>query len=482
MSEPIGLAALEELIRHDLEIMAYPAQDWVLPRSGTESGTEDGDILNCAIVGGGQYGLAAAFSLGRECVPDVQVFDANPAGEEGPWVTFARMDMLRTGKDMTNLDIGYPNLTFRAWYEAQYGRAGWDALYRIPRVMWMDYLIWYRGLLNVPVQNDSKVEDIAPVSDDLLRLRVNRAGTVEHVLARTVIVSTGTEGLGSRGIPPVVQALPKQYWAHSNERIDMSGFSGKRVGVLGSGASAYDAAISAVDAGAARAQICFRRAQMPTQNPRRRMENAGYLAHFAELPDEHRWSYVQHLYTIGQGPPEPTFIKAMSYDGISLHPGSPWQQIDLMPDGALRVSTGAQVFEFDYLILATGNKADLASRPELASLIDDIAVWGERYTPPPERRDSRLNGYPYLGRFGEFTEKVPGTAPWLPRVFNISRGADLSLGPLSSSSSNMKYALPRIVKGVTRQLFLDGAEAMLDEIVTQTHDELTEDVVKSNAA
>ena len=46
----------------------------------------------------------------------------------------------------------------------------------------------------------------------------------------------------------------------------------------------------------------------------------------------------------------------------------------------------------------------------------------------------------------------------------------------------MKYSLPRIVKGVTRQLFLDGADAMLDEIVTQTHDELTSDIVKKNAA
>ena len=46
----------------------------------------------------------------------------------------------------------------------------------------------------------------------------------------------------------------------------------------------------------------------------------------------------------------------------------------------------------------------------------------------------------------------------------------------------MKYTLPRIVKGVTRQLFLDGADAMLEEVVCQTHDELTPDVLKRNAA
>ncbi|MBO6784817.1 MAG: NAD(P)/FAD-dependent oxidoreductase [Alphaproteobacteria bacterium] len=478
MPDPIGLEALEQQIRHDLEIMAYPAQEWVLPCEGAP----EPDILNCAIVGGGQYGMASAFSLARECVPDVRVFDGNPSGREGPWVTFARMDMLRTEKHMTNLDIGFPNLTFRAWYEAQFGRDAWDRMYRIPRVMWMDYLVWYRRILGLPVQNDSKVVDIAPVRDDLLRLTVERSGMEEHVLARTVIVSTGTEGLGPRAVPEQVATLPKELWAHSNEMIDMSGFAGRRIGILGSGASAYDAAISAVDAGAASAQICFRRADMPTQNPRRRMENSGYLAHFPELPDGHRWSYLQHLYSIGQGPPEPTFTKAMSYEKISLHPASPWKRIVLMPDASIRVDTGSTTFEFDYLILATGNRADLASRPELSSIVGDIATWGERYTPPPERADARLDGYPYLGRFGEFTEKEPGTAPWLKRVFNISRGADLSLGPLSSSSSNMKYALPRIVKGVTRQLFLDGADAMLDEIVTQTHDELTEDVIKSDAA
>lgn len=478
MTEPIGLAALEELIRHDLEIMAFPAQDWVVP--GPEA--PDEGVLNCAIVGGGQYGLAAAFALARECVPEVRVFDSNPAGMEGPWVTFARMEMLRTPKQMTNLDIGLPNLTFRAWYEAQFGRDAWNEMYRIPRVMWMDYLVWYRGMLDVPVQNDSGVEDIVPVRDDLLRLTINRAGDVQHVLARTVIVSTGTEGLGSRNIPEPVRALPKHLWSHSNEIIDMRGFAGKRIGVLGSGASAYDAAIAAVDAGATSARICFRRAQIPTQNPRRRMENAGYLSHFPELSDAHRWSYVQHLYSIGQGPPEPTYSKAMSYKEISLHPASPWEQVDEAPDGSIRIGTGSQTFEFDYLILATGNYADLRTRPEMASLVDDIAVWGERYTPPVEREDARLNGYPYLGRFGEFTEKVPGAAPWLSRVFNISRGADLSLGPLSSSSSNMKYTLPRIVKGVTRQLFLDGADAMLEEIVGRTHDELTPEIIKRNAA
>ena len=39
--------------------------------------------------------------------------DENPAGLEGPWVTYARMVTLRTPKALTGLDYGMPSLTFQ---------------------------------------------------------------------------------------------------------------------------------------------------------------------------------------------------------------------------------------------------------------------------------------------------------------------------------------------------------------------------------
>lgn len=471
MPGPIGLDALEAQVRQQLDWMAFPAPDWVKPLPGS-----DGDeILDCAIVGGGQYGLALSFGLRRERVDKVRVYDANPAGREGPWVTFARMDMLRTPKHLTNVDLGYPALTFRAWYEAQHGPEGWGALYRIPRSAWMEYLIWYRTVLDLPVVNDTRVVDITPVSGHLLRLTLESNGMHETVLARTVIIASGAEGAGGRNVPAIFDALPADRWAHVNDAFDVAVLDGKRVGVLGSGASAFDIAVAAIGAGAVSAEICFRRAAMPTQNPRRAMENAGFLHHYPDLPDAQRWGYMRHLYTIGQPPPEPTWNKAMATEGLSLHPATPWQALSLTGDGAIRVDTGGgQTREYDFVIAATGHLTDLATRPELGTLAPDIALWRDRYTPPPELAEPKLEPFPYLGRYGEFTEKVPGAAPWLQRVFTITRGAVLSLGPVSASGSNMKYTAPRLIAGVTRQLFLDNANAQYEEIVGNEWHELAE--------
>lgn len=466
---PIGLAALEAQIRQQLACLDFPAADWVKPLPGAA----DGPILDCAIVGGGQYGLALSFALRRERVHNVRVFDASPAGREGPWVTFARMDMLRTPKHLTNVDMGIPGLTFRAWYEAQHGAAGWAALFRIPRTAWMDYLVWYRRLLDLPVENDIRVTDIVPFGAKLLELTFARPGGRANVLARTVIVATGAEGSGGRNVPAMFEGLPPDRWAHVNDAIDLSVVAGKRVGVLGSGASAFDIAVAAIEAGATEARICLRRPAMPTQNPRRVMENAGFLAHYPSLPDAQRWGYMHHLYTIGQPPPAPTWDKAMATPGVSLHPATPWHELRLTPEGTIRVETDGAPLEFDFVFAATGHATDLAARPELASLAGDIALWRDRYVPPPEVRNDRLARFPYLGAYGEFTEKVPGAAPWLQRVFTITRGAVLSLGPVSASGSNMKYTAPRLVAGVTRQLFLDNAEAEYAAIVGREHHELT---------
>ena len=37
------------------------------------------------------------------------------------------------------------SLTFRAWYTAQWGKAAWQALDKIPKEMWMNYLVWAVG-------------------------------------------------------------------------------------------------------------------------------------------------------------------------------------------------------------------------------------------------------------------------------------------------------------------------------------------------
>ena len=64
----------------------------------------------------------------RERITNIRVFDRNESGQEGPWVTFARMLTLRTPKHITEPDLGVPSLTPRSWFSAVHGEAAWDAL------------------------------------------------------------------------------------------------------------------------------------------------------------------------------------------------------------------------------------------------------------------------------------------------------------------------------------------------------------------
>ena len=104
---PAALRRLEDQVRRDLGIVAYPNVDWVRPIQGP-AGSK---ALDCLIVGGGQFGIALALALRRECVTNIVVLDEVEAGHEGPWASFARMQTLRTPKTLTGPDLGIPSLT-----------------------------------------------------------------------------------------------------------------------------------------------------------------------------------------------------------------------------------------------------------------------------------------------------------------------------------------------------------------------------------
>jgi cation diffusion facilitator CzcD-associated flavoprotein CzcO len=80
----MSLAQLESDLARDLQRLAHGGERWTRPRTHP-----DGHVHDVVIVGGGQSGLGAAFALMRERVDDLLVIDENPAGEEGPWVTYA---------------------------------------------------------------------------------------------------------------------------------------------------------------------------------------------------------------------------------------------------------------------------------------------------------------------------------------------------------------------------------------------------------
>ncbi|MBB96430.1 MAG: oxidoreductase [Rhodobacteraceae bacterium] len=460
MTETTELKALEGAVKRDLELLAYPAKEWVTPRGN--------DILDCAIVGGGQLGLSVAFALMRERVTNIRVFDASPEGREGPWITFARMQTLRTPKLYSGPEVGFANLTFRAWFEAVKGADAWDGIDRIARQDWMAYLVWFRQVLDLPVTNDARVARVIPEADETFRLIVETPGETQELRARTLVYATGAFGAGQDFVPSAIAALPDGCWRHSNQSFDHALFRGKRVGVLGAGASAFDCAATAMETGAVSAEICFRRAKLPVQNPRRFLETAGFLGQFRDLPDAKKWRCVKHLHDIGQPPPAATFQRALS-QGVKLRPFAPWTAARIDEAGAIEIDTGRERLTYDFVVVATGMVLDLGQRPELADIVGDIALWGDRYVPPEGEDCAYLSSHPYQGDRGQLLEKVPGQAPWLRRVFMLNGASGPSLGPTIHSCAAMRYAAPMIARGVVGELFKDEADAILDDLVGQIH-------------
>lgn len=452
-----GLTALQARVHRELELLG-PVTPWVIERC-TAAGEPVADAL---VIGGGQSGLGVAFGLRRAGVERVVVVDATPRGLAGPWLRFARMRTLRTPKWLVGLDHGIPSLTFRAWFEAQYGAERWRALEFIPREMWPCYLDWYRTVLDIAVRDETRAGAIAyRPADDCFAVPLVHRDRAEVVYARTVVMANGIEGSGDWAVPELIRAaLPRARYAHTSEAIDFHSLAGRVVAVLGAGASAFDNAIRALEAGAERVHLCFRRPEMVRVDAYQWADFTGFLRHHVDLPDALRYRFMRQIFEMGQLPPADTWHAAHALPGFRLHPGSPWRRVEER-GGRVLIETPAGVLEADFVIAATGYVTDLALRPELADIEPLIARWADRFRPPAGAARADVLAHPYLDRWYGFVEREAGRAPWLGRIFCYNYGALVSQGYGVSGLTGLQHSLGRVVDGVTRRLYADDAEAHL---------------------
>ena len=451
--------ALAARVRADLHVLRHPETDWMPTRLGPDGAP----MLDVLVVGAGQGGHAIAAHLLRERVSNILVVDREPAGAEGIWNSHGRMPVIRSPKHYPGPDMGVANLTYEAWHRATHGDISWEGMNFVPIPLWVEYLDWVRATLELPVRNETDVTSITPCPGGLA-VTLRGPGGTETRHARRLVLATGHDGTGDWWMPDYLAALPEPLRAKGADPIDFQALAGKRVAVLGVGATAGDNAICALEQGAEVHMFC-RRPTHRRQQVYRWCITAGFLRHFGDLDDAWRWRFMHYILNIRMGMPPETWKRASGDPNFTLHTSSDWTGATAQGNGA-RIETTQGPFEADYIISCAGHDQDLRKRPELAAFAEHIALWDDRYTPPDGLEDERLGRYPYLGSDFQFLEKTPGAAPYLDRIHDFTFGPTMSFGPSGCSISTLRLTVPMLVAGVTKGLFVEDAElhwqSMLD--------------------
>ena len=476
MTAPNLLSLLDEQVRHDLARLNYPAANWVPPAYGPDGKP----LLDVLVAGGGMCGQTAAFALQKEGVRNLRILDQAAVGKEGPWGTFARMETLRSPKHLTSPDLGVPSLTFRAWYEAQHGAAGWDALYKIPTRMWRDYLLWVRARAQVPVENATRLNALEPAGD-MLRATIRKTAASgqpldEVVHVRKVVLALGRDGSGAPRWPRFSSFDPAHANArtrvfHSSANIDFAALKGKRVGVLGAGSSAFDNAGTALEAGAAEVSMFARRATLPQVNKSKWASFPGFFHGFIALDDATRWKFLTHIFDEQVPPPFESVLRCDKHAAFALHLGEGWS--DLAPAvQSVRVTTAKGAYEFDAVIIATGFDVDMMARAEVAAFREQVQVWRDKVSAGEAQRHPEEARFPYLGPGFEFIERTPGASPAARNVHVFNWGCAMSHGQLAGDIPGLGTGATRLGQAVARDLFLMDQQRLYHTLLQHAEPEL----------
>jgi FAD-dependent urate hydroxylase len=461
---PASAEASKELDTQVSRVLRWAGRepaDWVRARAGADH--------NVVIVGGGHSGLSIAYALKRKGVGKVDVIDRAEPGQAGIWRTVARMHQLRTPKTMApGPEGGNVALSFRAWYETLNGPAAFDALDRIPRLAWADYLTWFQQTTDTKVRYRTRLVEIEP-QGDLLRLHLESDGAQRVETTRKLVLANGYGGAGGPEIPEVLRSLPTRVWTHSTGQIPLDTLRGKVVGVIGAGSNAFDAAGVSLEAGAAEVHMFNRRPYIEYQGqpagtaPRPPVPpvDRGYpnvLELSYELPDAMRW----RNFLLGErrvaSVPIDSLERAVAFKNFHIHLNTSLTDAALASHGKVTAKAGGKTMRFDYLIAGTGYRIDLAAQPELARIHDKIALWSDRYKPAAGEENAAGGRHPYLGAGFEFLPREPAGAEYLRNIHCFNLAGELSFGiPVGDVPSMVDH--PRLVSAIMRDLYLDSLDA-----------------------
>ena len=444
------LAQLEAAINESFQMLMHPPKGFMPNRQGPDGKT----LCDVLIIGAGMNGLAAAFALRRLGINNISHIDAGRQGLSGPWLNYARMEYLRSGKNLTGPAQGHALLTPRAWWQASRPEQPWDQLDYFTRKDWAAYLNWYGRVTAADITWQTELTAIT-AEDDFVIATVSRMnGKEEFVYCRQLVLANGREGLAKPRIPEVFERFADDpRIQHSSQPLVQEQLSGRDVVVIGLAASAFDNAATAAEAGA-KVTLVGRAKTLPRLNKMKHTVTAGFAEGFPLLSDSEKLAWLRHITACRIAPPRHT-VQRVAKLGIELVLGAEINEVTEQGE-ALLLNAGAEKIRSDLVILGTGFTMDPAAMPALADLASSVTSWQERLPESAwQTGDDEWQRFPYLGKGFEFLAKDPQRQRALGRVRCFNHAAQLSLGNLANDIPHASFGAERLARALAADFFVE---------------------------
>jgi FAD-dependent urate hydroxylase len=377
--------------------------------------------VEVAVIGAGPHGLSAAIHLRRAGIA------AHTLGEPMSfWQGMPKGMRLRSNMTATNL-VETDGPFSLASYMADTGESfGHPVSLR----RFVEYGRWVQRN-GVPDLDTRTVTGLVR-DNGSFALELSDGGRLD---ARRVVVACGIAPF--ERIPERFRQLPSNLASHTGHHDDLSVFAGKRIAIVGSGQSALECAVLAMERGAD-VEIIARRSEMTWLRNWSPIQFMGPLRHilyaptdvgplwysrlvatpalFTRLPRE-----TQDRIAYRSIRPACSYFVKVRIDGIKWTMGTEVTGAEESGEGLRLALTDGTQREVDHLMFGTGYKIDVTRYPFLSEgLLSELKI---------------VDGYPVLGR---------GFETSVPRLHMLGAPAARSFGPTLRFVSGSWYSGSRL--------------------------------------
>ena len=394
------------------------------------------ELCEVAVIGAGPYGLSIAAHLAARNIPH-RIF-GKPMDT---WATQMPKGMLLKSEGFAT-SLYDPARSFTFSHYCRERNVPYADLGIPPRVE--DFVDYGRAFQRrfAPHLEEVMVKSLG-YDGGRYRLQLE---TGADCLARAVVVAAGISHFAT--VPKALSDAPQGLVTHTSQHHDLSAFKGRKVAVIGAGASAADVAGLLHEAGA-EAHLIARGSQIPFHTKmrlprplydqlRRPSSKIGpgwrsvfftKLPHlFRRLPEATRLRIVRTYL----GPAPGYFMRDRVIGRVIVHCGLQVLQAKPNAGGVLLTLAGAggekREFQADHVICGTGYKSELARLP----FLDDAL----------RSRINAVQGAPILS--ADFESSMPG-------LYFVGAIAANTFGPVVRFACGAEFAAPRVARHLSRR-------------------------------